>query len=189
MKKEDLVTLLEDAFFASEEDRGLYFHIRRTNLFREKRTLNIIDELDEREKMQKALEEAEAKKVMSYDEFLTKYHDMIEGKTKPDPEKAYSTTHSRPVTGYKDDNKSDGASASGRKSKANNSVMSKGSKSGTQSMNQTKDGFDVNNDIRYDIPESCFLIMMKGNKISKMQKRFKLLSHPFPILEGEMILF
>jgi hypothetical protein len=51
VKKEDLVTLLEDAFFALEEDRGLHFHVRRTNLFREKRTLNIIDELDEREKM------------------------------------------------------------------------------------------------------------------------------------------
>jgi hypothetical protein len=83
------------------------------------------------------LEEAEAKKVMSYEEFLTKYQDMIEGKTKPEPaaaEKAYSS-HSRPVTGYKDDDKSDGASATGRRSKANNSVMSKGSKSGTQSMN------------------------------------------------------
>lgn len=168
MKEEDLVKLLDEAFFTPEEDRGLSFQIRRTNLFREKRTLNIIDELEEREKMQKALEEAEAKKIMSYEEFLTKYQDMIEGKTQPVVEKAYST-HSRPVTGYKDDDgKSDGASANGRRSKANNSTLSKASKSGTQSLNQTKDGFDVNNEIRFDLPETCFLILMKGNKISKV---------------------
>jgi hypothetical protein len=30
---------------------------------------------------------------------------------------------------------------------------------------------------------------MKGNKIEKLHKKYILLSHPYPIIEGEMILF
>lgn len=56
-------------------------------------------------------------------------------------------------------------------------------------MNNTKDGFDIKDDIKFDLPETCFLIMMKGNKIAKLDKKYKLLAHPYPLLEGEMILF
>ena len=47
--------------------------MRRTNFLREKRTLNIIDEIEEKEKMQKVFEEAEAKRDMTYEEFLIRY--------------------------------------------------------------------------------------------------------------------
>jgi hypothetical protein len=50
----------------------------------EKRTLDIIDELEERAKMQKAFEEAEAKRDMTYDEFLSRYLDHIEGRVDAD---------------------------------------------------------------------------------------------------------
>jgi len=56
-------------------------------------------------------------------------------------------------------------------------------------MNNTKEGFDVKDDIKFDLPDTCFAFLMKGCKISKMQKKFKLLSHPYPLVEGEMILF
>lgn len=56
-------------------------------------------------------------------------------------------------------------------------------------MSNTKEGFDIKDDLKLELPDSCFLILMKGNKISKMDKKFKLLTHPYPILEGEMILF
>ena len=46
----------------------------------EKRTLDILDELEERTKMQKAFEEAEAKRDMTYDEFLSRYLDHIDGR-------------------------------------------------------------------------------------------------------------
>jgi hypothetical protein len=46
----------------------------------EKRTLDIIDELEERAKMQKAFEEAEAKRDMTFDEFIGKYLDHIDGR-------------------------------------------------------------------------------------------------------------
>ncbi len=63
----------------------------------EKRTLHIIDEIDERLKMQKAFEETEANRDMTYDEFLAKYLDHIEGRVDADNRQT-----NRPVTA--DDN-------------------------------------------------------------------------------------
>lgn len=60
------------------------------------------------------------------------------------------------------------------------------------SMNNTKDGFGTagdDNSWKTDIPESCLLTFMKGNKIADLDKKFVLLSHPYPIIEGEMIVF
>lgn len=64
---EELAKLIDDAFFAMESDRGVEFQVRRTNLMRDKRTLHIVDEIEEREKMQRAIEEADAKKDMTYE--------------------------------------------------------------------------------------------------------------------------
>lgn len=80
IKEHGLVQLIDDAFFQEEIDRGCQFFVRRTNLMREKRTLDIIDEIELRMKMQKEFEEYEAKRDMTYDEFLGKYLDHIEGK-------------------------------------------------------------------------------------------------------------
>ena len=138
--------------------------------------------------MVRAIEEAEAKRDMTYEEFLTKYGDMIEGKGASSKEERYST-HSRPVTGHREadlDGKSEAGKSDNKRSQANKSAMSKGSALG--SMNNTKEGFDIKDDLKFDIPDSCFLILMKGNKIAKLDKKFKLLSHPNPILEGELII-
>jgi hypothetical protein len=125
---------------------------------------------------------------MTYEEFLYRYGDMIEGKAGSHPDA--KSSHSRPVTGHKDHD--DGKSEAGKsdhlkRSQANKSAMSKGS--GKSSMNNTREGFDVKDDLKYDIPDSCFMILTKGNKISKLEKKFKLLAHPYPLLEGEMIMF
>jgi len=194
IKGKDLITLIDDAFFGPEQDRGVTFHVRRTNLFREKRTKHILDELEEREKMQHAKEEAEAKRIMTFDEFVDKFGDAIEGRAPKEVaggrERGYSSTHSRPVTGGQDDDgKSDAGASDKRRSKANNSTISKGSKSGANSLSNTKEGFEVKDDIKYDLPDTCFMFLMKGCKISKMNKKFKLLSHPYPLVDGEMILF
>ena len=157
--------------------------------------MNIIDEIEEKEKMQEAFEEAEAKRDMTYDEFLSRYQDMIEGRHHKEEK---MSSHSRPVTGHHDidDGKSHksgksihDAASDKRRAKNSQSAMSKTSNSHSNTMNNTKEGFDIKDDIKYEIPESCFVILMKGNKIQKMDKKFKLLSHPFPIMEGEMILF
>lgn len=115
---------------------------------------------------------------------------MIEGKAGHNSKDDRMSSHSRPVTGHRDDGmdgKSEAGKSDNKRSAANKSAMSKGSN--TNSMNNTKEGFDVKDDLKFDIPDTCFLILQKGCKISKMEKKFKLLAHPYPLLEGEMILF
>ena len=48
VKKRGLVTLIDDAFFKEEVERGCQFYVRKSNFMRGSRTLNIIDEVEER---------------------------------------------------------------------------------------------------------------------------------------------
>ena len=54
---------------------------------------------------------------------------------------------------------------------------------GSQMLNRTTDTF------RREIPETCYLSMVKKLLIEKLSDKFFLASHPFPKLEGEMIIF
>ena len=73
IKKNELISLIDDCFFKEELDRGMIFQVRRSNFLKGKRSLNIIDEIEEREKIQRAFEEAEAKRDMTYEEYLGKF--------------------------------------------------------------------------------------------------------------------
>ena len=60
-------------------------------------------------------------------------------------------------------------------------------------MNKTGMSFDketIKGDkLKYNIPESCYLSMKKKLKIEKLDAKYNLCVHPFPLVEGEMILF
>jgi hypothetical protein len=139
---------------------------------------------------------------MSYEEYLAKYQDMIDGKNQGKWKEAGANSGevgdgniggaggpprsqhaSRPVTGHEDVKSANGSQRTGGKSG--------GAKSGLNSMNATKDGFgDYNrNPEAFELPNSCLLTFLKGNKIADLQKSYVLLSHPFPLMDGEMILF
>ena len=83
VKEKGLVQLLE-AFFVEEKDRGCAFQVRRSDFMQDKRTFNIIDEIEERFKAEKSFNDAEAKRDMTYQEFIMKYIDHIEGKVDAD---------------------------------------------------------------------------------------------------------
>ena len=119
---------------------------------------------------------------MTYEEYLEKYQMMMDGKAgRDDPPKSQHA--SRPVTGF-EENKSDNGSKKGK------SIPSQGGRSAANSMNNTKDGFGAGgDDWKTEIPDSCLLTFMKGNKIADLEKKFVLLSHPSPIIEGEMVMF
>jgi hypothetical protein len=68
-----MVELIDDAFFQEETVKGLTFQVRRSNFMRGHRTLNIVDEIEEKLKVQQAIQEAEAKRDMIYEEYLEKY--------------------------------------------------------------------------------------------------------------------
>lgn len=187
IKDKEMVSLIDDAFFKEETVKGLTFHVRRSNFLSCLRTLNIIDEIEEKLKAQHAIQEAEAKRDMTYEEYLEKYQLMMEGKAgsiRGGDTDNKSQHASRPVTGY-EENKSDNGSRKGK------SIPSQGGRSAANSMNNTKEGFQGagGDDWRTELPESCLLTFMKGNKIADLEKRFVLMSHPSPILEGEMVMF
>ena len=73
VKKHELISLIDDCFYKEERDRGMIFQVRRSNFLTGKRTLDIIDEIEQREKLQRAFEEAEAKRDMTYEEYLGKF--------------------------------------------------------------------------------------------------------------------
>lgn len=189
-EEKDLVHLIDDAFFKNEVDRGVEFKVRRANFITGSRMYDIIDEIAAEEQKRREFEEKEAARDMTYEEFLVKYGDMIDGKEKTSREDRALSTHSRPVTGHRDeDGKSEGGAYSDKRRAKNSSAMSKGSNTGgPNSMNNTKEGFDIKDDLKYDIPDKCYHNIMKGCKISKMDKKYKLMAHPYPLLEGEMIL-
>ena len=74
-------------------ERGCQLYVRKGNFMRDKRTLNIIDEIEERMKQQKIIEDLEANRDMSYEEFLEKYLDHIEGRVDPE-----EVANQRPIT-------------------------------------------------------------------------------------------
>lgn len=195
-----MIQLIDDSFFNEEIDKGCQFYTRKTNYFREKRTLNIIDEIEEKLKMQRAFEESEAKRDMTYEEFLGKYLDHIEGRVTADERNV------RPLTAEGDDQgKPPGQSPSGmntlneegkeggeyekKSEKLNESSTLNKSRGGDDALNKSKDSMFSKEDYKFEIPESCYLILMKGNQIEKLHKKYLLLSHPFPLIEGEMVLF
>ena len=48
VKRRQLVSLIDDTFFEEKVERGCQLLVRKGNFMREKRTLNIIDEIEER---------------------------------------------------------------------------------------------------------------------------------------------
>ena len=48
---------------------------------------------------------------------------------------------------------------------------------------------DARERLKHSIPDSCKLEMLKLNRIEKLDMDYVLVAHPFPQLEGEMLLF
>ena len=55
-------------------------------------------------------------------------------------------------------------------------------------MNKSKDSIFSKDDYKFELPDRCFLIIMKGLKVEKLHKKFVLLCHPQPKIEGELII-
>ena len=57
------------------------------------------------------------------------------------------------------------------------------------SLNISKDSTLSKDDYKTEIPESCYQTLMKEIRIEKLDKKYFLIAHPFPVMEGEMLLF
>lgn len=80
IKSKDVVSHIDDAFYQKEVEKDSLFYIRRTDLFRLNRTLDIPDEVAIQQKVQAELEAIEARRDATYEEFKFKFEDHIDGK-------------------------------------------------------------------------------------------------------------
>ena len=162
------------------------------------RSKDIIDDIEQRIKQQKIIDDEKAAKDMTYDEFLDKYCEHIEGKGDGDDR--------RPFTAEGAESKEDGKGRQGgtfdslqqeenKLEDAANTSMDKGfetvnkSRQEVKEINKSKESILSNQDYKLEIPDSCMMHIMKGCRIEKLHKKYVLLVHPFPLMEGEMILF
>jgi len=42
--------------------------------------------------------------------------------------------------------------------------------------------------MKFEIPDSCKLVLDKKIKIEKLESNFLLVAHPYPMFEGEMLI-
>ena len=72
-------------------------------------------------------------------------------------------------------------------SHANNSRAPASRHSQMRSQQSNRSG--VTDLYKYEIPEKCHISMLKKVKIEQLEEKFKLISHPFPQISGEMLVF
>jgi len=81
VKKKEVLSHMDDAFFTEQMEGGVVFYVRKTNLQRDGgRTLDIEDEVEVADKIKADKDAIEAARDMDYDEFKEKYVDHIEGR-------------------------------------------------------------------------------------------------------------
>lgn len=194
-----------DTFYNEVEENGLKFYLRYTDLQRpDGRTLEVPDELEIKAKVEKEEEEKEEKRDITYDEFKDLFEAHIEGKVEKsrtihdsDDENAGAKVENKSRTQSKGtmskkgskldydgeyDAKSNYSKEEVRSRVTTSDKMSK-SVTSHNTMNITANQF------KFELPESCFISMMKKVKIEKLNSKFYLVSHPFPQIEGEMLIF
>jgi hypothetical protein len=81
VKKKEVVSHIDDAFYSEVVEQGVVFYVRKTNLQRETgRTKDVVDEIEVAEKKKIEEDRIEAARDMEYEEFKEKFEDHILGK-------------------------------------------------------------------------------------------------------------
>ena len=198
VKKKGVVSHMTDTFYEMVEENGSNFYLRRTNLLREGgRLLNIVDEIEVQEKEERAQREIEAARDITFEEFKDKFMDHING-TAENQRSAHDSAEEEEDPGKKSAKKGSKSQRNTDMNKTHSNIDGddaeerKSSISGVRSNNMSKSRTDMNfstDNFKYEIPESCILGMMKKVLIEKMDMKYFLVSHPYPQVEGQMMIF
>jgi len=210
IKKRDLISHIGESFFEPVQEKGVVYQLRRTNVQRDNgRTLNIIDEIEAQAAQERELREIEEAKDMTFEDFKEQFLAHIEGTAANEREAVESHDEgvdvvnksakpgsmSKKGTEANDLNKTTSSKQLNETNESNDAVpksrMSQLSKkSAMDNTRQSQIGSQIiDTDAKMEIPESCYLSFMKRILIEKLESKFFLAVHPFPRLEGEMIIF
>lgn len=218
IKKKKIVEVMNDVFFEKGDYAGQPIYSRMTNLHRPgPRTLNIEDQIDRQATEVVLQAQAKAREDLSYADFVAMYQDHLEGRgdanareplpvSDSDEDVLSRNSHSRaskkPTT-PKAPEKRDAKTPMSVKSKATGKEDGKEEKkegeglasdtASISAMNKTgQSAFNAVNQAqlqaKFNIAETCYLPLKKKLKIDKLDNKYVLLSHPFPLIEGELIL-
>jgi hypothetical protein len=187
IKLKNVVSHIQDAFFEKENEQDSLFYTRRTNLFREERTMHIEDEAAIAKKLQREQELAEASRDPTYEEFKFKYEDHIEGKA-PNLRTARQSnfgdeaksTRSKSIKG-----KSRKVMSQSGVDEDDDAKSSKSKKADQETADQINKELEA---LKYELPHGCMVNIAKATRIEKLEAKYLLIAHPFPVFEGEMIL-
>ena len=132
------------------------------------------------------MEEKEAARDRTYEEFLEMFKDHIEGNRS-----AEERVGNRPGTAEAREEREEAAAKertteSVEGSRKYQSIGSQGQASASESKRSSKRGDKT--DPKYDIPKTCYLRMPAKQVVRELDDGFVLLAHPYPQLEGEMLL-
>ena len=199
VKKKAVVSHMGDSFYKQVEECGNIFYLRRTNLLRDNgRTLNIVDEIEVQDAEDLKRREEEEKRDITFDEFKTKFIDHIEGTANLDGRSAHDSVEEDGGDAPKSNKKGNGSkkgtemnktvSQMGDEEDERKSIVSAGMKSNSLNKSKTDMNVTVEN-FKYEIPESCHVGMMKRTLIEKLDAKYLLVAHPYPLVEGQMMIF
>lgn len=164
------------------------------------RLYDVPDESAIRLKQVQKNEEAEAKRDKTYDEFMAMFQDHIENKV--DPSTRVGGRPETPTGEHVEPKKStmqanamiDGRSQHSGLDKSHHhsryeSIKSEGGRSATSSRMVTAKSDKQAQEMKYDLPKSCKLPISRKLIVETLQNGYYLVAHPYPQVEGEMLMF
>ena len=138
--------------------------------------------------------EEEEKKDMDFDSYKDEYLGHIEGTVKNEREAAESVDEEA----IQEAKKSVAKSKTSKRSALNKSASQfDGEDDASRGMSQSKSRRSVGdkselakttNSFKWELPESCFVTMVKRLLIDKLPGKYFVASHPFPKIEGELLI-
>ena len=201
VKKKEVVSHMGDTFFKQVEEGGNMYYLRRTNLLRDTgRTLNIVDEIEIQEIQEQKEREEEEKRDISFDDFMTKFLDHIEGNAGLDGRSVHESVEGEDLDMQAKSVRKGTASKKGTEMNKTasqmgdpeederKSVVSGGVKSNAMSKSRTDMNVSMEN-FKFEIPESCHVGIMSKCLIEKLDGKYLLVANPYPQTEGQMMIF
>lgn len=143
------------------------------------RTKNVADEVLARNLEMEAAQEEEAKRDRTFEEFMEEYEKHIKGEVDPT-----TRTANRPVTAADDE---------GSKPAMRKTGMSGDEKPVTPSEKMSRSSahrsvVSAESTWKYEVPKDCVIEFQKAARITLLDDNYALIAHPFPQIDGEMII-
>ena len=154
------------------------------------RTLDVADEIHARNiEMEKNFAH-ENTRDRTFEEFIAQYEEHIEGQVDP-----ALRTAGRPTTAYDEDGRATGMRKSAldeapKEDPVAEDRATKSAASGVKSRSSNARSIgSADSTFKFEVPNDCKLEFNAQAVVSMLEENYTLLLHPFPQLQGEMIIF